>query len=649
MPESRGRRPACPVRPGKAALRFSRQPSGIESVAFSISDTALQPKHGLGRFDPSRQDLWAPFSVRPGETSVTYTVQALDYDKAYARGTFEGLNGRSIRELLNTIARYGVIDRHILGANGWRTGFTCLHEQWFSQMGIAIDDPDYLANCAATYDFERDHAIEPSGRVKSRWCYGPGDAMPGTYDTNGYYEAQWGYLLDSQPCYVMCVAELFDQTGDLAWLRGQKAACERVLDYLLRRDTDGNGLVEMMTDSEKQQRGSDWIDVIWAAHENALVNAELYYALGLWADAEEVLGDPAHAADYRQCAARLKASFNKTTAEGGFWDPQNQWYVYWRDKDGSIHGNNLVTPVNFAAIAYGLCDEPERREAILGRMEVEMQNEKLFFWPLNFFPYQPGDGHATVNFPFPRYENGDIFLSWGELAVRAYAKSNPAVALKYIKSILDQYNRDGLSYQRYLRQSQRGAGEDILAGNCMPIVGLYRDIYGIQPKPNRLYLEPHLTPELNGTELSYNLRGQSYAITLDTAGSRVEVEDFAVRAAQPFGLRVRRDTAEYFPGEQSTPGLSATRSRRVPVEMTVENWPLGPAGTRQWVESCAGTGTAVGHVVYGLQPGATYDLLRNGRNSGSLKADKAGQLEFKARLEPEAAQRFELLLRGELK
>ena len=80
-------------------------------------------------------------------------LQALDYDEAYDRGTFKGLNGRSIREVLNTIGRYGVIDRRILGANGWRTGFTCLHEQWFSQMGIAIDDPDYLANCAATYRF----------------------------------------------------------------------------------------------------------------------------------------------------------------------------------------------------------------------------------------------------------------------------------------------------------------------------------------------------------------------------------------------------------------------------------------------------------------------------------------------------------------
>ena len=36
----------------------------------------------------------------------------------------------------------------------------------------------------------------------------------------------------------------------------------------------------MMTDSDKAQRGSDWIDIIWAAYENALINAELYYALG---------------------------------------------------------------------------------------------------------------------------------------------------------------------------------------------------------------------------------------------------------------------------------------------------------------------------------------------------------------------------------
>ena len=87
-----------------------------------------------------------------------------------------------------------------------------------------------------------------------------------------------------------------------------------------------------------------------------------------------------------------------------------------------------------------------------------------------------------MNFPYPKDQNGDSFLSWGELAVRAYAKSNPDIALKYIRNVLQKYETDGLSHQRYERKSQRGAGEDILAGNCMPVVGLYRDIYGIQPR-----------------------------------------------------------------------------------------------------------------------------------------------------------------------
>lgn len=625
------------------AMRFSHQPSGIEAVAFSVTGAELKPKHNQCRFLASRQDLWAPFQVAPGKTSVTYTLQALDYDEAYSRGTFQGLNGRSIREVLNTIGRYGVIDRHILGANGWRTGYTCLHEQWFSQMGIALDDPDYLANCAATFDFERDHAIEASGRVKSRWCYGPFDAIPGSYDTNGYYEAQWGYLLDSQPCYVMCVAELFDLTGDQAWLRRQKTACERVLGYLLSRDADGNGLVEMMTDSHTQQRGSDWIDIIWAAHENALVNAELYYALGLWASAEELLGDAAHAAEYRARAAKLKASFNKPTTEGGFWDARNQWYVYWRDKDGSIHGNNLVTPVNVAAIGYGLCDDPRRQEAILGRMEAEMQKENLFFWPLNFFPYQRDEGHAN-NFPYPKYENGDIFLSWGELAVRAYAKSKPDIAVKYIKNVLEKYEADGLSFQRYLRKSQRGSGDDILAGNCMPVVGLYRDVYGIQPKHNRLYLEPHLTTELNGTRLHYTLRNQAYVIDLNQNGSSMAAGEFTVRDTQPFGLSVRGDSAEFFPGSQSTPALSVTRSGLAPVEIGIEAWPASPTEPRKWVESCSARGVKVRHAVAGLQPHAVYDLHCDGRKAGSLEADGAGKVEFKCSLGHARPQRLELLI-----
>ena len=79
--------------------------------------------------------------------------------------------------------------------------------------------------------------------------------------------------------------------------------------------------------------------------------------------------------------------------------------------------------------------------------------------------------------------------------------------MSYVNRLLNQYNLDGLSYQRYLRASQTGTGNDILAGNSMTVVGLYRDIYGIHPQWDRLLLDPHLTSELAGTQLSYPLRG----------------------------------------------------------------------------------------------------------------------------------------------
>ena len=615
----------------KTALRFSHQPTRSELAVFSVTDAELVPKHNLRRFLSDHQDVWDRFTVGPSETTVTYTLEALDYAQTYDRGEFVGLDGNDIREALNTIGRYGVIDRHILGANGWRTGFACLHEQWFSQIGIAVADPNYIANCAATYDFERDHAIGADGRVKSRWSFDAGDAMPGTYDPFGFYEAQWGYLMDSQPAFAICIAEQFDLTGDTAWLRRHKASCERVLDYLLRRDSNKNGLLEMMTGSHTEHRGSDWIDIIWAAHENALVNAEMYYALTRWADLESLLGDSSRAQTFRSAASHLKETFNKSTAEGGFWDPGKTCYAYWREKDGSTHGNNLVIPVNFAAISYGVCDDPARRDAILRNIETQMQNENLFFWPLNFFPYHQSEGHSN-NFPYPRYENGDIFLSWGELGVRAYAPTEPAIALKYIRNVLAKYNSDGLSFQRYLRRSQSGAGDDILAGNCMTIVGLYRDIYGLQPRHNRLYLDPHLTPELNGTKLKYPMRGRTYTVDLSTGSYEVRSGGFALKTADRFAINVTSDELRFFPGQTDQAELSMRSHGDGIVRVGINAWPQDSAQARQWTQLTTGSPCTVGETVSRLQPGKEYELRLNAKSWRKLRADDSGAIQFNLRL-----------------
>lgn len=613
---------ATPQPDGKTAIRFTHQPDGTFSCNYTVSGEELQPKYELRRFLNDKQDVWAPFQVTDRGISVTYSLSALDYNTTYDRGNFKAIDGDAVREICNTIGRIGVIDTGIMGSNGWYSGYAVLHEHWLAQMGLAIDDPHFFGNYAVALDWARDHAIRPDGRVKSRWAYTRGDEIPGTYDRLGFYEAQWGILWDSQPGYVTNVAELFDFTGDIAWLRGQKSACEKVLELALGRDSNNNGLLECMNDFHAEAKGSDWIDVVWAAFENGLINAEMYNALLLWADAEEVLDDSGAAEKYRAAAARIKEAFNRPVSEGGLWNPDKQWYVHWRDKDGSVHGDNFVTPVNLMAAAYDLCGDPARKLAILDQLEAAMKRENLFFWPLCIYSYLPEEAYK-VNWPFPNYENGDIFLAWGEIGVRAYAAYKPELAVKYVKNVLARYNQDGLAFQRYRRNTQAGAGDDILANNIQPVTGLYRDIYGIQPKYNRLLLDPHITAELAGTQLNYLLRGRDYRILLKMEQITAIADRFAVTAKPPFAVNITDTTMEFFYNYRKVPSLVVSRSNDISLSVEIESWSM----PLKWkISGEKGKNTDLTYTIRELQAGRPYWVSLDQSKAQEYVADVSGKL-----------------------
>ena len=626
----------------QVAIRFSRQPDNQWTLNYSVSEERLNPKHFLARFIIDRQDIWAPFDARKS-ARITYRLSAFKYNEVFDRGDFPGLNGESIHNVLNTIARVGVIDENIMGSNNWHVGmgYAVLHEQWIAQMGLAINDPNYLKNYQQTLDYYRDNAINADGRVKSRWGYRIWDSKPGTFH-NGFYEAQWGDLLDSNTDYVINVAELFQLNADLEWLKTHKTQCEKALDFLINRDSDGDGLVEMKTDSYKENRGSDWIDVIWASYENAFINAKLYQALKLWVDMEFLLEDNTRSRYYHLFAENLKQSFNRSIQKGGFWNPEKQWYIYWRDKDNSIHGDNLVTPVNFMAIAYGLCDNVKKRDAILAHIEKQMHIENLMIWPLCFYPYQPDEGYK-VNYPFPNYENGDIFLAWGEVGIRAYQDYNPAIPLKYIKNVLQQYEKDGLAFQRYTRKEQKGVGSDILANNCLPVVGLYRDIYGIQPQYNRLYLDPHLTAELNGTKVKYHLRGQHYLVQLSVGKYAVTVNQFTVRSITSFGINSSENSVTFYNQDSKTPSMKIQRDVDATLLMEILEWK--GKDNRSWKVRSSESKVSSTVYIYDLVPNHAYQIYRNGKEWMDITSDRSGTIHFRIEAGSEKEHIFTVLLK----
>ncbi len=528
--------------PGKQiAMDYSRTADNKLAYRVGVSQNEIIPRFDSGthrrRFVRDTTDAWAPCTISAGKSSQRITLSSFDFSEQFGRGNLVGINGEQVSSVLNTIARIGVIDKQHFGGNSWHTpyGPICIHEQYIAQMGLAINDKNYLDGYQQCLDFYRDNAMKPDGRMWARWAYTNEDMMEGEVNDKGFYEAQWGYLLDANPDFVTNVAELYDQTGNITWVKTHQLSCEKALNWILERDRNKNGLVEMMTDNHQQKKGSDWLDIIWASYENAFVNAKLYHALILWAAIEKQLGNIEKEKYYNQFAQELKASFNKPVTEGGFWDDEKKCYIHWRDKDGSIHGNNMVTPVNFMAIAYGICDEDARIKAILDGIEVQMQKEQLFFWPVCMYTYNAGEGNDW-QFPFPNYENGDLFLSWGAAGVQAYAGYKPELAVKYVKNVLAQYAKDGLAFQRYGRAKQEGLGDDILSGNSLSVVGLYQAIYGINPLYNRFYLNPHITPELAGTQLKYNYRNQKLTIDLSMGKYSVSNKEFAVTATNDFGF-----------------------------------------------------------------------------------------------------------------
>ncbi|MFB9842411.1 alpha-L-rhamnosidase-related protein [Mucilaginibacter ginsenosidivorans] len=610
--------------PGKnVAMKYSRTDDDKLAYTISVSGKELVPKMDSGtnrrRFIRQRTDVWAPFTMAAGTRSQSITLSYFDFNEKYGRGILKGVDGKKVSAVLNTIARIGVIDSLHFGGNSWHTpyGPICLHEQYIAQLGLGINDPKYLAGYQSCLDYYCSHAIKPDGRVYPRWAYTNEDAMPGKFNQYGFYEAQWGILMDSNPDLVTNIAELYDMTGDKAWVKSHQLACEKALDWILNRDGNHNGLVEMTNDNSGEKKSSDWIDIIWASYENAFVNAKLYHALIKWAAIEHQLNNGHKAKYYAGFAAKLKESFNKPTKDGGFWDEDKGCYIYWRDKDQTIHGTNMVTPVNFMAIAYGICDNDARKKIILNSIEEQMEKEKLFFWPLAMTSYAPGEGKEW-QFPFPSYENGDLFLSWGSVGVTAYAAYNPALALKYVKNVLEQYGRDGLAFQRYGRLKQDGLGDDILSGNSLSIVGLYQAIYGINPLYNRFYLDPHITPELAGTVLKYNFRGKKLDINLDNNSYSVADKMFKVTAPSNFGFYTTKNQLSYFNGDSPDVSLQATSSQKLAI--AIKSW---NADKIEWQQSAS---KAVSYAVHQLKPSSVYSLTINGKLVKKIKSDLRGTI-----------------------
>jgi hypothetical protein len=239
--------------------------------------------------------------------------------------------------------------------------------------------------------------------------------------------------------------------------------------------------------------------------------------------------------------------------------------------------------------------------------------------------YAEGEGNDW-QFPFPEYENGDLFLSWGSVAVKAYADYKPALALKYVRNVMNQHSIDGLAFQRYGRTKQNGLGDDILSGNSLSVVGLYQAIYGINPLYNRFYLNPHITSELAGTQLKYNFRGQKLIIDLNMNRYAVSNNRFKIISGKHFGFYGPANELAYFDGNKDTASLEAKAETTTNLTLDIQTW---DADKMVWMQSSADTEAEnVIYTIHQLKTNTSYTITINDSPIGSLKSNENGSIIF---------------------
>jgi len=188
--------------------------------------------------------------------------------------------------------------------------------------------------------------------------------------------------------------------------------------------------------------------------------------------------------------------------------------------------------------------------------------------------------------------------------------------------LFNQYSKDGLAFQRYGRLKQDGLGDDILSGNSLSIVGLYQAIYGINPLYNRFYLDPHITPELAGTELRYNFRGERLTINLDSNHYTVSNKTFKVISPKDFGFSATKNELSYFEGSHSNPSLHVMSDQALTI--AIKNW---DASRMEWIQIIKKPSLKpLVYVVHQLKPDYSYLLSVNGKPVKRIKSSVEGNL-----------------------
>jgi hypothetical protein len=153
------------------------------------------------------------------------------------------------------------------------------------------------------------------------------------------------------------------------------------------------------------------------------------------------------------------------------------------------------------------------------------------------------------------------------------------------------------------------------------VTALYRDIYGIRPRWNRMGLEPHMLHQLDGTDFHYTLRNTVYRLRLSVDDYEMSTADFSVKSKEAFGASFDHRQLSFFPRNRDETVLRISGKSDAPLSLSVSKW------TQKDISWRIASADEYTFTLEGLDPSAKYGLTVDGRAT-PLAVDAHGTATF---------------------
>lgn len=232
--------------------------------------------------------------------------------------------------------------------------------------------------------------------------------------------------LDSHPSLLMAACYYINSAKDNKWLNENLAALTAWAEIIIKKDIDGDGLIEYPLSGNYgswhgPQRPANWWDTIGFAHKDAYSNALAYRALNLFAVILKSAGK-ADGEKYLDYAAKLKSVYFST-----FYNPESGVLAGWKSMDEQLH-DYYFTFVNSIAISYGLISAEQGNRVIdnlLSKMEAVGFTDFSLGMPGNLIPIKKGD------YTVPEHRWGGSSLEDGTDGFQIYENGGATACYTY--------------------------------------------------------------------------------------------------------------------------------------------------------------------------------------------------------------------------